>query len=75
MSIEERNYASLKRDLEEKAKTEPGKAATLLRNLEAKLYHDHESVLAMPKTTLIMHLRQRGWEDLATKAIKGDYDF
>jgi hypothetical protein len=40
-----------------------------------KIYHDFESTVACPKTTLLHDLKEAGYNDMVEKVIQGNYDF
>lgn len=46
----------------------------LVRNALLGRYHDFRSTLAMPKTALVEDLMRFGYDDLARRAARGEYD-
>lgn len=47
----------------------------IIKNNLKKMYHDFESELCSPKTTLVSHLLLVGLKNMADNVIKGYYDF
>lgn len=68
-------YKALLRDLRVNRNVNPAKVDAIRANAVAKLYHDFESPLAMPKTQLFHDLMRAGLIAMAEKSMKGDYDF
>jgi len=48
---------------------------SLIKNANAKDYHDYQSCFSCPKMLLKVQLQSAGYDDMADKVLKGDYDF
>ena len=48
--------------------------AELVKNALLGRYHDFKSTLATPKVQLVADLKRYGFDDLARRAMRGEYD-